>query len=42
MGLYAIPAADLFDAFEETLGIGYDYMMHGFDFIGSVLEPVVL
>ena len=37
VGLYTIATADLFDAFTYTLGVGYDYMTHGFDFVGSGL-----
>ena len=37
VGLYAIPPTDLFNAFAETLCIGYNYMVLGYDFIGSGL-----
>ena len=37
MGLYTIPPTDLFNAFAETLGVWYDYVTLGFDFIGSRL-----
>ena len=37
VGLYAIPTTDLFDAFVQTLGVGYDYMTLCFDFTGGGL-----
>ena len=37
MGLYTIPPSDLLNAFAETLGVWYDYVTHGFDFIGRGL-----
>ena len=37
MGLYTIPTTNPFNAFAETLGIWYDYVTLGFNFIGSEL-----
>ena len=37
VGLYTIPPTDLFNAFTETLGVWYDYVTLGFDFIGNGL-----
>ena len=37
VGLYTIPPTDLFNAFAETLGVGYYYMTLGFNFIGNRL-----
>ena len=34
--LYTIPPTDLFNAFAETLGVGYYYMTLGFNFIGNI------
>ena len=36
-GLYTIPLTDLFNAFADTLGIGYYYMTLSFNFIGNGL-----
>ena len=38
MGLYAIPHTDLFNAFAETMGVRYNYMTLGFNFIGNRLS----
>ena len=35
MGLYTIPTTDLFNAFRDTLGVGYDYMTPCFDLNGN-------
>ena len=37
VGLYTIPLIDPFNAFTETLGVQYDYVALGFNFIGSGL-----
>ena len=37
MGFYTIPATDLFNTFAGPLGVWYDYVTLGFDFIGSGL-----
>ena len=37
MGLHTIPTTDLFNAFAQTLGVGYDYMTLCFDFFGGGL-----
>ena len=38
MGLYTIPPTDLINAFAETLGVWYDNMTLGFNFIGTGLD----
>ena len=37
MGLYTIPPTDPINAFAETLGVWYDNMTLGFNFIGGGL-----
>ena len=38
VGLYAVSATNLFNAFAQTLGVGYGYIALGFYFIGGRLS----
>ena len=42
VGLYAILTTGLFNVFTQTLGVRYDYMTLGFNFIGSGLSASAL